>query len=149
MDMEKTVTRLNNGNLLKGYMRDFSPNRNELTVEEKGTARQHLVKIEDLKAVFFVKSFEGDHEYRERKSYGIAKIKGQRVFVKFRDGESMVGFLEGEVPWERGFFLSKQYSDLKGFFLLPVDEDTNNIKVFVVSSSVDAVTVVPNQAKPS
>jgi hypothetical protein len=149
MDMEKTVTRLNNGNLLKGYMRDFSPNRNELTVEETGAARQRLVKIEDVKAVFFVKSFEGDHEYRERKSYGIAKIKGQRVFVKFRDGESMVGFLEGEVPWERGFFLSKQDSDLKGFFLLPVDEDTNNIKVFVVASSIDEVTVVPSQVEKS
>jgi len=99
--------------------------------------------------VFFVKSFEGDQGYKERKSYGVAKIKGQRVFVKFRDGEGLVGFLEGDVPWQRGFFLSKQDSDLKGFFLLPVDEDTNNIKVFVVSSSVDAVTVVPNQAKPS
>ena len=147
--MEKTVTRLNNGNLLKGYMKNFSPNRNEVTVEETVAAREHLVKIEDVKAVFFVKSFEGDHEYREKKSYGIARIKGQRVFVKFRDGESMVGFLEGEVPWERGFFLSKQDSDLKGFFILPVDEDTNNIKVFVVASSVDDVTVVPNQAVQS
>jgi len=60
-----------------------------------------------------------------------------------------VGFLEGDVPWEKGFFLSKRGSNRKGFFLLPVDEDTNNIKVFVVSSSVDAVTVVPNQANPS
>lgn len=147
--MEKTVTRLNNGNLLKGYMKDFSPNQKELTVEETGTARQHHVKTEDVKAVFFVKSFEGDHEYKEKKSYGIAKIKGQRVFVKLRDGESMVGFLEGDVPWERGFFLSKQDSDLKGFFLLPVDEDTNNIKVFVVASSIDEVTVVPSQVEQS
>jgi len=53
------------------------------------------------------------------------------------------------VPWERGFFLSKKDSDLKGFFLLPVDEDTNNIKVFVVASSVDDVTVVPNQVEQS
>ena len=147
--MEKTVTRLNNGNLLKGYMKDFSPNRNELTIEETGVDRRHLLKIEDVKAVFFVKSFEGDHEHREKKSYGIAKIRGQRVFVKFRDGESMVGFLEGEVPWVRGFFLSRQGSDLKGFFLLPVDEDTNNIKVFVVASSVDDVTVVPKQVEQS
>jgi len=149
VSMEKTVTRLNNGNLLKGYMKDFSPNRNELTIEETGVDRQHLLKIEDVKAVFFVKSFEGDHEHREKKSYGIAKIRGQRVFVKFRDGESMVGFLEGEVPWVRGFFLSRQGSDLKGFFLLPVDEDTNNIKVFVVASSVDDVTVVPKQVEQS
>ena len=34
--MEKTVTRLNNGNLLKGYMKDFSPDRSELTVKETG-----------------------------------------------------------------------------------------------------------------
>jgi hypothetical protein len=149
VSMEKTVTRLNNGNLLKGYMKDFSPDRDQLTVEETEADRQHLVNIGDVKAVFFVKSFEGDHDHRERKSYGIAKIKGQRVFVKFRDGESMVGFLEGEVPWERGFFLSKQDRDLKGFFLLPVDEDANNIRVFVVASSVDDVTVVPNQVEQS
>jgi hypothetical protein len=135
--------------LLKGYIREFSPAQNEVTIEEEVTGDLHPVKIGDVKAVFFVKSFEGDHEHKERKSYGIAKIKGQRVFVKFRDGEGLVGFLEGDVPWEKGFFLSKQDSNLKGFFLLPVDEDTNNIKVFVVSSSVDAVTVVPNQVYPS
>jgi hypothetical protein len=64
------------------------------------------------------------------------------VFVKFRDGESLLGFLEGDFPWEKGFFLSRQDKGLKGFFLLPVDEDANNIKVFVVSSSVVDVTVV-------
>ena len=149
VNMEKAVTRLIDGKLLKGYIREFSPDQNEVTIEEEVTGDLHPVKIGDVKAVFFVKSFEGDHEHKEKKSYGSVKIKGQRVFVKFRDGEGLVGFLEGDVPWEKGFFLSKQDSNLKGFFLLPVDEDTNNIKVFVVSSSVDAVTVVPNQANPS
>jgi len=149
VSMEKAVMRLMNGKLLKGYIREFSPDQKEVTIEEEGTGVLHPVNIGDVKAVFFVKSFGGDHEYKEKKSYGNAKIKGQRVFVKFRDGEGLVGFLEGDVPWEKGFFLSKQDSDLKGFFLLPVDEDTNNIKVFVVASSVDAVTVVPNQANPS
>jgi hypothetical protein len=126
-------------------MKDFSPDGNEVTMKEEGTDNLHLVKIEDVKAVFFVKSFEGDHEYKEKKFYSSKKNKGQRVFVKFRDGEALVGFLEGEVPWKRGFFLSRQESGLKGFFLLPADEDTNNIKVFVVSSSVDDVTVVRTQ----
>ena len=147
--MEKAVTRLINGKVLKGYIDEFSPDRNEVNIKEEMTADLRTVKIGDVKAVFFVRSFEGDQEHKERKSYGIAKVKGQRVFVKFRDGEGLVGFLEGDVPWEKGFFLSKQDSSRKGFFLLPVDEDTNNIKVFVVSSSVDAVTVVPNQANPS
>jgi len=147
--MEKAVTRLINGKVLKGYIDEFSPDQNEVNIKEEMTADLRTVKIGDVKAVFFVRSFEGDQEHKERKSYGIAKVKGQRVFVKFRDGEGLVGFLEGDVPWEKGFFLSKRGSNRKGFFLLPVDEDTNNIKVFVVSSSVDAVTVVPNQANPS
>ena len=147
--MEKAVTRLINGKVLKGYIDEFSPDQSEVNIKEEITGDLHSVKIGDVKAVFFVRSFEGDQEHKERKSYGIAKVKGQRVFVKFRDGEGLVGFLEGDVPWEKGFFLSKQDSGRKGFFLLPVDEDTNNIKVFVVSSSVDAVTVVPNQANPS
>jgi hypothetical protein len=66
--------------------------------------------------------------------------------VKFRDGESMVGFLDGELPWDKGFFLSKQENGRKGFFLLPADTEGNNVRVFVVSSSVDDVTVVPGQA---
>ena len=147
--MEKVVTRLIDGKVLKGYIKEFSPEQSKVSIEEELTGDMHPVKIGDVKAVFFVRSFEGDHEHKERKSYGIAKVKGQRVFVKFRDGEGLVGFLEGDVPWEKGFFLSKPDSGRKGFFLLPVDEDTNNIKVFVVSSSVDAVTVVPNQANPS
>jgi len=147
--MEKVVTRLMNGEVLKGYIKEFSPEQGRVDIKEEVTGDLHPVKIGDVKALFFVRSFKGNKEHKERKSYGLAKIKGQRVFVKFRDGEGLVGFLEGDVPWEKGFFLSKPGSARKGFFLLPVDEDTNNIKVFVVSSSVDAVTVVPNQVNPS
>jgi small nuclear ribonucleoprotein (snRNP)-like protein len=143
---EKVVVRLNDGGLLKGYLRDFSPALPELSFEEDGTAGTRPVKLEDVKAVFFVKSFEGDRGYREKKSYGYTPVKGQRVFVKFNDGESLVGFLEGDVPWEKGFFLSRQRS-LKGFYLLPADEDANNTKIFVVASSVDDATVVPAQAE--
>jgi small nuclear ribonucleoprotein (snRNP)-like protein len=145
-ETEKVVVRLNDGGLLKGSLRDFSPGLPELSLEEDATARTLPVRLEDVKAIFFVKSFEGDHEYSEKKTYGTFRTKGKRVFVKFKDGESLVGFLEGGVPWEKGFFLSKEL-DTKGFYLLPADEDANNIKVFVVASSVSAVTVVPVRVK--
>jgi hypothetical protein len=147
VNRERAVARLNNGNLLKGYMKEFSSDMTEIAVEEDGTGKLHLLRMEDMKAVFFVKSFEGDHEYRERKSYSNSKPRGQRVFVKFRDGESLVGFMDSDIPWEKGFFLSKRDNDKKGFFLLPADEDGNNLRVFVVSSSVDDVTIVPGQAE--
>jgi hypothetical protein len=143
-EREKTVMRFRDGRILKGYVKDFSPERNDVIFDEAGTGRVHTISLEDMKAVFFVRSFEGDDGYREKKSYGIRPTAGNRAFVRFKDGERMVGFLEGNVPWEKGFFLSGSEEGAgKGFFLLPVDEDANNVKVFVVSSSVDDVTVVP------
>ncbi len=140
---EKSVVRFTDGSILKGYLGDFSPDKEEVALLDVGTGKVRTLRVDDMKAVFFVKSFEGDFDYREKKSYGIRKPTGNRVFVKFKDGERLVGFLDGGVPWEKGFFLSNKENEGKGFFLLPVDEDTNNIKVFVISSSVDDVTVVP------
>jgi hypothetical protein len=57
--------------------------------------------------------------------------------VRFKDGERLSGYLEGDVPWQRGFFLE---SKKDGFFIIPSDDQTNNIKVFVVSTSVTNVT---------
>jgi hypothetical protein len=107
------------------------------------TSETHRVDVSMMKAIFFVRSFEGDRQHREKKTFGVTKARGNRVYIKFRDGESLVGFLEGDVPWEKGFFLSKAVGDGKGFFLLPVDEDANNRKVFVIASSIADVTVVP------
>jgi hypothetical protein len=143
-EREKSVMRFRDGRMLKGYVKDFSPDRDDVIFDEAGTGRMHAISLEEMKAVFFVKSFEGDYGYREKKSYGIRRPVGNRAFVRFKDGEHLVGFLEGKVPWQKGFFLSgREDVARKGFFLLPVDEGANNIKVFVVSSSVDDVTVVP------
>jgi len=142
-DNEKAVLRLNDGRMLKGSLQTFSPDGNEVIFKAEKDNGSYPIKIDDVKAVFFVRSFEGNCTYREKKTFGISKQKGHRVFIKFKDGESMVGYLDGEVPWEKGFFLSRQDQGRKGFFVLPVDENSNNTKVFVVSSSVVDVTVVP------
>jgi hypothetical protein len=39
----------------------------------------------------------------ERKAFGIRKNPGKKVFIKFSDYETLVGFIEGEVPWDKGF----------------------------------------------
>ncbi|MBI5102167.1 MAG: hypothetical protein HZB33_10080 [Nitrospirae bacterium] len=142
-DREKVVFRFNSGEVVKGFLTDFRPDLPTLDMEDASNGSRTRVPMEELKALFFVRSFEGDNEYKEKKAYGGSKAKGNRAFIRFRDGESLVGFLEGDVPWKRGFFLSKQGAEMKGFFLLPADEDTNNLKVFVIASSISDVTVVP------
>lgn len=143
MEREKSVVRFINGRLLKGFLEGFSPQADEMILREPGSGASHAVKVCDLKAVFFVRSFDGDDDYREKKVYGTSPARGQRVFVKFKDGESLVGFMDGSLPWSKGFFLSRLDKDTKGFFIYPADLRANNIRVFVVASAVSEVTVVP------
>jgi hypothetical protein len=142
-DQENAVLRYLDGTILKGHLKNFAPHQEEVILEEFDTKKLHVINIVRLKAIFFVKTFSGDPVKQEKKTYGISKHRGNRVFIKFKDKEHLVGFLEGDVPWERGYFLSKGDQNLKGFFLLPVDLDSNNIKVFVIASSIEDVTVVP------
>lgn len=140
---EKVVCRFTDGHTLKGYLAGFTTALPEFSIRPESGGESLVVRLDDLKAVFFVRTFEGDNSYREKKSYGTTCVKGNRAFVKFRDGESLIGFLEGEIPWKRGFFLSGSGVAQQGFFLLPCDEGSNNIKVFVVAAAVNDVTVVP------
>ena len=142
-DGERVVCRFSDGHILKGYLQDFNPEMPEMMVRDETEGKTSSIRMDDLKAVFFVKTFDGDHGHQEKKTYGRTRTKGNRVFIKFKDGESLVGFLDGEVPWKRGFFLSRKEMSLRGFFLLPVDEEANNLKVFVVASAVNDLTIVP------
>lgn len=139
MDRQKVVLRFIDGRLVKGHLDDFSPRADRILIEEESGATQRF-GVDELKAIFFVRTFEGDKARSEKKSFEKENPPGKRVFVKFKDGESMVGYVEGGVPWEKGFFLESAKG--KGFFLIPVDDQSNNTKVFVIAQSVWEVTVM-------
>jgi hypothetical protein len=133
---DKVVIRHIDGKMIKGYITNFSEKSDIISIREIDGDKVIQVPVESLKAIFFVRSFEGKRTYSEKKVYGISAKKGDRAFVKFKDAESLVGFLSGDVPWDRkkGFFLSKIETDLKGFYIVPVDRGSNNIKIFVMLS---------------
>jgi hypothetical protein len=139
---ERIVARFTNGKLVKGYVRDFSVDSDMVVLKDQKTQQEQSVAIDDLKAVYFVKTFQGASDYVERKIYGIRMNPGRKVFVKFSDRESQVGFIEGEVPWDKGFSLEKHGKKVKGFFLTPVDGDSNNERVFVVGSAIEDITIM-------
>lgn len=139
MDRQKVVLRFVDGRIIKGHLDEFSPKADGVLVEVESGARQGF-GVDELKAIFFVRTFEGNKARSEKKSFEKEVPPGKRVFVKFKDGESMVGYVEGEVPWEKGFFLEAAKG--KGFFLIPVDDESNNAKVFVIAQSVWEVTVM-------
>ncbi|MHC4821179.1 MAG: DUF6982 domain-containing protein, partial [Planctomycetota bacterium] len=54
------------------------------------------VLFEACKALFFVRSHEGNRDYRENKlALGPVYRQGQKIEVTFGDGEEMVGTTEG------------------------------------------------------
>lgn len=141
MNRQKVIARFVDGRLLKGYVDSFSP-KDEFIVVEGGSAdKQKKIRINELKAIFFVKTFAGKKDYAERKSFTGPIPPGRRVFVRFKDSEPMIGHIEGDMPWEKGFFLESRKKG-NGFFLIPVDRESNNIKVFVVASSVLDVALI-------
>lgn len=139
MNHQKVIMRCLDGRIVKGFIGHFSVSDEFVALEDE-SSEMHRFGVDQLKAIFFVKTFEGKPEYSEKKTFRDPVSLGKRVFVKFKDGESMAGYIEGGVPWEKGFFLEPQKGP--GFFLIPVDHDSNNIKVFVVASSVRDVTVM-------
>jgi hypothetical protein len=136
---EKVILRFLDGKMLKGFIRELRLEGDHLYIEDE-TNHQHKVRIKELKAIFFVRRFEGDRTYQERKTFAGTRPNSRRVYVQFRDGENMMGFIEGEIPWERGFFLESMKE--KAFTLIPVDEDSNNIKILIFTTAVKDVALI-------
>lgn len=124
----KIVARYVDGRTLKGFTYDFYPNKPRFHLMPAvggplGKASE--VRIKDLKAVFFVRDFGGNPHYQERKEFLEGeRPPGRKVEVTFLDGEVLVGSTVGYEPRR------------PGFFLIPADRKSNNLKVFVVSAAV-------------
>jgi small nuclear ribonucleoprotein (snRNP)-like protein len=138
---ERVVLRMLDGKTIKGYLKDFTELSDLISLVEDGTGKTLTLPIRSLKAIFFVKSFEGNPDYREKKHYRGLHRKKRRIYVRFKDRETLLGYVEGNIPWEKGFFLSGNTSGKKGFFMIPADEESNNRRIFVVASAVDDVTL--------
>jgi hypothetical protein len=128
MESVKIVVRFADERILKGYSQDFFPNKPVFHLVRniaRGSANQKEIHVSDLKAIFFVKTFAGNPDYKERKSFAEGDIvQGRKVEIAFVDGEILQGSVLGYNPKD------------SGFFLFPSDPKSNNHRVFVVNSAV-------------
>jgi hypothetical protein len=132
-ERNRIVAHFKDGLLLKGYTQDFIAQKESFTVAS-AYERTHVteVKTTDLKALFFVKTFEGNKDYVEKKTFDdfdAFGLRGLKIKIKFSDGEMIRGM---------SFDYSKHY---RGFFLIPVDSMSNNEMIYVVSSSLVDIAV--------
>ena len=129
----QVVVRYRDGSIKKGYTHDFTPLRDlfHLTLDD-GSGEVLNVEISQLKAIFFVKSFGGDRQYIEKKFFeqvDQSRFRGLKMRVVFEDGEIIRG-------------ISLGYSEKKkGFFLIPVDPDCNNDRIYIIADACKDIKV--------
>jgi hypothetical protein len=131
----KIVVHYRGGRIVKGHTYDFSPQRPtfHLVVADAGGGRTtHEVRVSELKAVFFVKTFEGNKEYIEKKQFGEVGTNsplGLKMKITFYDGEIISGASAG---YSKG---------RQGFFVTPIDPRSNNERIYIVSDAVVDIKV--------
>lgn len=125
MQTNKVIVRFKDGTLIKGNTSDFFPNKSYFHINRLD-GKIEEIDLEDLKAVFFVKDFEGNKNYQKKYEDTIHGA-GRKILVEFTDAESITGYALGYSP------------DRKGFFITPADLTSNNERIFVVKSATKSV----------
>lgn len=126
---DRVVVHFLDGSLLKGRTKDFGVTSDTFHLTDAGM-QEHAVTVGELKAVFFVKTLEGDRCYKEKKGFHDKRRKGKKVMVEFFDGELLFGLTHVSYA-----------DDDPGFFMFPGDPNSNNIKVFIVRSATKRIKV--------
>jgi hypothetical protein len=132
------VVHFKNGEIKKGHTRDFAFFRDtfHLTKVDKETGKEsgtEEIRVEDLKAVFFVKDFDGNPEYRtnakaERHGFG------KRLEITFHDNETLIGYTP------------RYQENNNGFIIYPADDRTNNDLVAVIRSATKSIKTEPRHS---
>ena len=120
----RLVIRYLTGEMLKGRSSNFMPDKFTFHLTDL-EGKVHEVNVNQCKAVFFVRTFQGVPGYEEEKKFADDVPSGyKKIRVEFQDGERIVGksltYKEGR-PW---------------FFLEPADGNSNNERIYIPMTSV-------------
>ena len=128
MITNKVVVQLKDKHVLKGKTNNFFPNKNSFHLELVNGEKTEI-QIEGLKAIFFVKSFEGNNQRQDSYDDKVAG-GGRKIKVKFKDGETIIGYTTGYSP------------ERLGFYLMPADLKGNNERIFIVKSATETIEML-------
>ena len=130
--MNRAVVAYRDGRRLKGYILNFSALKDKFRLFSGEPGKQQTsvdVALNDLKAIFFVKDFEGDASYIETNKADPPKHRRKLTVTPSATGEELPGTTEA-------------YNKEKlGFFMFPLDEKSNNLRIFVINKNVRHVKI--------
>lgn len=126
------VARYVDGRVVKGTSLDVDPKRPKCHVRTVDGPMLE-VTLTELKALFFVRSLDGDAKREDAHSIANddARLRGAKlVEITFKDGETITA-LAIRYPPNQPFF-----------FLAPVDAAGNNIRILVNAAQVENTALV-------
>jgi len=122
----KIVVHMRDGAIRKGVTHDFDPSTPAFhLLPAEGGGVPLRVDISEMKALFYVKDYIGNRDFVARKQFDEARRSGRRAILMFLDGEEIWGTLGEGAD-----------TDSQGFFFFPVDPEDNNVRIFVIRSSL-------------
>lgn len=105
-EMQKVVVHYRGGATVRGRLRFFEGVRSSVTAEDLA-GHPMTIPFREIKAIFFVKEYEGSGEdHRADRPAGVRGERGQRVAVRFPDGEVIEGSVSPFPPTGPGFYLT-------------------------------------------
>jgi len=139
---EKLVAHFKDGAVSRGYSRDFRPDAEIFHLESRDAeiASSRKIHLDQLKALFQVKTWGSRGKRHDRRKEFppepgpeiVGLGSAARTIIEFYDGEEIWGYSQG------------YRSDAPGFFLIPADPQTNNERIFVVTSSLANIQFLDN-----
>lgn len=97
-----------------------------MTQDGEPVGKTQAFNFRDLKAIFYVKSFDGDFD--RARQYPEQKPEGGGIVVVFEDGEVL-----------KGHTYQAWHEEAARFHLIPDEQDSNNISVLVERAAVKAM----------
>ena len=132
----KAVVKYKNGDIIKGWVEDFRPDRESFMffpLIEYSEEERMEINFDSLKAVFFVKDFIGNKDYIKVRTFNVdLKItpSQRKILVNFLDGEHLYG-------------TSHTYGRYEvGFFVYPIDPKDNSGRIFVVRKAIESIRLM-------
>jgi len=130
----RVVAHMRDGTILKGTTIDFFPNRPTFHLHPVGGGERLEIRSAKMKALFWVKTFDGDKGRRDVRGFLEAlpeTAHGRKIAVHFRDGELLCGHSLSYLP------------ERPGFFIFPADAGGNNLRIYVVTASALEIKAGP------
>jgi hypothetical protein len=131
MDPMKVIVRFRNGAIIRGTTRNFRPETcstfHVLTEGSAPGSPPTEIDLCQLKAVFVVKTYQGNSDYDVQNHLDPQPGCGVVLEVQFADGETI-----------RGQSMTFNVNGA-GFWMTPVDPESNNRRIFVVRGATIAI----------